>query len=259
MRHGLQSKAYQGLSRLARHVITNFIKCQKIVDSEEYDYSLERAGVIQVPLAPQYWVGKPIIYEGSGSKKLEGFLSQYSDHLTNKSGATITDLKELLDELDSKIHELNKHDKLPYIALYLLFNGVIPEAQRMENVDKFSTMFEKELTRATPEALLLNLLFNIGSPWDTSTHYDCLINYFRNRDNKFNFRAPKTIEAGMALQLAERYRSEKDYHKAIELIAIAVENYPGHETLREFEADFKINKPSIEWTKILLEPVNINV
>lgn len=242
----------QGLSRLARHVIKNFIISQNTVESEEYDYSLERAGVIQVPLAPQYWVGKTVIYEGSGSKKLEGFLSQYSDHLENKSNATTTDLTDLLSEVESKIHELKKHDKLPYISLYLLFNGVIPETQRMKNVDKFSRMFEKELTKATPEALLLNLFFNIESPWDTETQYDCLTKYFRNRDNKFNFRAPKIIEAGMALQIAERYRIDKDYNKAMELIAIAVENYPDHKTLREFEEDFKTNKSRIEWSKVLL-------
>lgn len=242
----------QGLSRLARHVIMNFIISQDTVESEEYDYSLERAGVIQVPLAPQFWVGKTVIYEGSGSKKLEGFLSQYSDHLENKPNATITDLTDLLSEVESKVHELKKHDKLPYIALYLLFNGVIPETQRMKNVDKFSRMFEEELTRATPEALLLNLLFSIESPWDTTTQYDCLTKYFRNRDNKFNFRAPKIIEAGMALQLAERYRIDKDYHKAMELIAIAVENHPGHKALREFEEDFKINESRIEWSKVLL-------
>lgn len=242
----------QGLSRLARHVIMNFIMSQDTVESEEYDYSLERAGVIQVPLAPQFWVGKTVIYEGSGSKKLEGFLSQYSDHLENKPNATITDLTDLLSEVESKVHELKKHDKLPYIALYLLFNGVIPETQRMKNVDKFSRMFEEELTRATPEALLLNLLFSIESPWDTTTQYDCLTKYFRNRDNKFNFRAPKIIEAGMALQLAERYRIDKDYHKAMELIAIAVENHPGHKALREFEEDFKINESRIEWSKVLL-------
>lgn len=242
----------QGLSRLARHVIKNFIISQNTVDSEEYDYSLERAGVIQVPLAPQYWVGKTVIYEGSGSRKLEGFLSQYSNYLENKPNAAITNLTDLLSEVESKIHELKKHDKLPYIALYLLFNGAIPETQQMKNIDNFRSIYEKELTRATPEALLLNLLFNIEPPWDTSTHYDCLINYFKNRDNKFKFRAPKIIEAGMALQLAERYRSVKEHHRAIELIAIAVENYPDHEILRQFEVNFNINNTSIDWAEILL-------
>ncbi|MGP5563435.1 hypothetical protein [Vreelandella alkaliphila] len=242
----------QGLSRLARHVIKNFIISQNTVDSEEYDYSLEREGVIQVPLAPQYWVGKAVIYEGSGSRKLEGFLSQYADRLENKPNAAFTNLTDLLSEVESKIHELKKHDKLSYTALYLLFNGAIPETQKMLNIDKFSSIHEKELTRATPEALLLNLLFNIESPWDTTAHYDCLKKYFRNRDNKFNFRAPKIIEAGMALQLAERYRIDKDYHKAMELIAIAVENYPDHKALREFEEDFKINESRIDWSKVLL-------
>ncbi|WP_439832603.1 hypothetical protein [Aeromonas caviae] len=242
----------QGLSRLARHVLKNFIKSQLTVDSEEYDYSLERAGVIQFPLAPQYWVGNTVIYEGSGSKKIEGFLSQLSGLMENKPNATITDLKDLLSEVEIKIHELKKIDKRQYITLYLLFNGLLPEEQQMKNVDKFSSMFDKEFKDATSEALLLNLLFNIESPWDTTTQYDCLMNYFKNRDNKLNFRAPKVIEAGMILKLAERYRSDKDHNKAMELIAIAVENYPDHKSLREFEEDFKVNKSTIEWSKVLL-------
>ncbi|HHZ8505011.1 TPA: hypothetical protein ACWL6U_002511 [Morganella morganii] len=242
----------QGLSRLARHVIKNFIKAQNIVDSEKYDYSLERAGVIQAIPAPQYWVGDTGIYNGSGSKKLEGFLSQYSDLLEKKSNATITDLTDLLSEVEIKIYELKKYDKLQYITLYLLFNSIIPKNQRMKKFDNFTCMFEKEFTKAPPEALLIILLFNIEFPWDTTTQYNCLMKYFRNRDDTFNFRAPAVIEAGMALQLAERYRIENDQNKAIELISIAVENYPAHKALREFEEDFKTNKSSIEWLKVLL-------
>lgn len=242
----------QGLSRLARHVITEFIMRQPMVEKETYDYSLERAGIVQMPMAPQYWVGRPNLYQGAGSMKLEGFLSQLFNHMATDPKAVVTDLTELLTVVEGKVNELKKDDKLSFIALYLIFNGFVSESQRMENSDSFITTYEKQLSTPSAEALIVNLLFNNVPDWDMKSHYDCLINYFRERDNKLKFRCPKLFEAGMILQLAERYRSSGDYHFAIEMVEMAVENYPEHTLLRQFEMNFKLDNHVIEWFEILL-------
>ncbi|MBR9847487.1 MAG: hypothetical protein GYB35_15905, partial [Algicola sp.] len=128
----------------------------------------------------------------------------------------------------------------------------VSESQRMENSDRFITIYEKQLSTPSAEALIVNLLFNNVPDWDMKSHYDCLINYFRGRDNKLKFRCPKLFEAGMILQLAERYRSSGDYHSAIEMVEMAVENYPEHALLRQFEKNFKLDNHVIEWFEILL-------
>ena len=111
----------QGLSRLARHVITEFIMRQPTVESEVYDYSLERSGIVQMPMAPQYWVGRANLYQGAGSMKLEGFLSQISYQMAIDPKGVVTDLTELLTVVEGKINELKKGDKLSFIALYIIF------------------------------------------------------------------------------------------------------------------------------------------
>ncbi|MBY5927340.1 MULTISPECIES: hypothetical protein [unclassified Halomonas] len=50
----------QGLARVTRHTIRRFIADGPKVEIEEYDYSLERAGVVSMQVAPQYWVGRPL-------------------------------------------------------------------------------------------------------------------------------------------------------------------------------------------------------
>tara|TARA_B100000315_G_scaffold260898_1_gene327005 strand:- start:11778 stop:13466 length:1689 start_codon:yes stop_codon:yes gene_type:complete len=242
----------QGLSRLARHVITEFIMRQPNVETETYDYSLERAGIVQMPMAPKYWVGRPNLYQGAGSMKLEGFLSQLSNFMTTDPKAVVTDLTELLTAVEGKVNELKKDDKLSFIALYVIFNGSVSQSQRMENSDSFITAYEKELSNPSAEALIVNLLFNNVPEWDMKSHYDCLIKYFRERDNKLKFRCPKLFEAGMILQLAERYRSSGDYHTAIEMVEMAVENYPEHTLLRQFEINFKLDDHVIDWFEILV-------
>lgn len=242
----------QGLSRLARHVITEFIMQQPTVESEIYDYSLERSGIVQMPMAPQYWVGRANLYQGAGSMKLEGFLSQISNRMAIDPKGVVTDLTELLTVVEGKINELKKGDKLSFIALYIIFNGFVSESQRMENSDSFISAHEKQLSAPSAEALIVNLLFNVVPAWDMTAHYECLIMYFRERDNKLKFRCPKLFEAGIILQLAERYRSSGDHSSAIDLVEMAVENYPEHTSLRQFEIDFKLDNHPIEWTKILL-------
>ncbi|MGF1719122.1 hypothetical protein L4D20_03650 [Vibrio kyushuensis] len=241
----------QGLSRLARHVITEFIMRQPTVEKETYDYSLERAGIVQIPMAPQYWVGRPNLNQGAGSMKLEGFLSQLSNRMTTDKGV-VTDLRELLTVVEGKVNELKKDDKLSFIALYFIFNGFVSQSQRMENSDSFITTHEKQLSTPSAEALIVNLLFNNVPDWDLKNHYDCLISYFKERDNKLKFRCPKLFETGMILQLAERYRSSGDYHFAIEMVEMAVENNPEHTLLRQFEIDFKLDDHVIEWAAILI-------
>lgn len=248
----------QGLSRLARHVITEFIMQQTTVKHENYDYLYERAGVTSFRSDPRYWVGIPTIDANSGSKKLEGFLSQLASQMAGVSNSMVTDLTDLLTVLESNVDRLKKGDKLPYIALYLIFNHLVPENQKMTNADKFILRFRKELFNPTPEALIFNLLCKPTANWNIEVHYECLKTYFKERDNKLKFRIPKLFEAGLILLLAERYRLEGNLSKTRDLIAMAVENYPDHVKLRQFEIDFSLNSQSIEWMSILLSSQDEN-
>jgi hypothetical protein len=245
----------QGLSRLARHVITEFVQRQVTVNKEVYDYSLERSGIVQMKMAPQYWVGKTELYHGSGSQKLEGFLSQIAASMSGIKEAVITDLRKLLAIVEKSIQELKKEDKLPYIALYFIFNGFVSEEEQTENAVTFQEIYESELKSPSSESLLVNTLFNITPHWKLPEYQQTLDCYFEKRDHKFSFRAPILFEAGMILSLAESYRVNEELSIAEELVAVAVENYPGHEALRQFEKEFKLESKTIKWQTILLPKV----
>lgn len=108
----------QGLSRLARHVIIQFIMRQPIIDKEPYDYHLERSNIIQFKLSPEAWIGNTGIFEGSGRLKLEGFLSQLAACLELVPNASITKLEAVLKEFKSQISNVKKDDKRSFIAIY---------------------------------------------------------------------------------------------------------------------------------------------
>lgn len=75
--------------------------------------------------------------------------------------------------------------------------------------------------------------------------------YFTERDKKSKFRCPRLFEAGMLLQLAQRYHENSDEDHAIKMIGMAVEAYPHHEELQKFESNYLIEKQNINWKEIL--------
>lgn len=242
----------QGLSRLARHVIIQFIMRQPTIEQEPYDYSLERSNVTQFMLAPQYRIGTIDFSKGSGVERLEGFLSQYANILEKAPKEYLTDLTNLLTQLESKIESLCKEDKQAFIALYIIYNCILQKPQRLDNAEEFIHKYEHYVLSINPSALITSFIVGSVPNWSIEEHQDCLMKYFKHRDNKMSFRCPQLFESGMLLQLAERYREVGEISKAIELIGNAVENYPDHTNLRQFEIDFKIEAKPIEIKKILL-------
>lgn len=252
----------QGLSRLARHVITEFIMRQTTVEKESYDYFLERSNVMMVNFPPNYWLCVVDFRQGSGVKKLEGFLSQIANNFERIPNAVVSDLTELLKELETKIVCLKKEDKEAYLALYIIHNLFFEKSMRLKNADNFINKHEHHFFKPCAAALITNYLFYLTPKWSLEEHYDCLIKYFKERDNKFRFRCPKIFESGMILQLAERYRKSGNDIKANDLIGMAVENYPNHLALRQFEKDCKLKVQNINFHEILLpkiEPVHTEI
>lgn len=241
----------QGLSRLTRHIITNFVYSQNIVKREKYNYHLERTGTIQVPLAPQYWMNSMRFYEGSGNIKLEGFLSQLAEHALSRGNTKLTDIREMLTAAEGQYHDFKNKDKRPYAALYILFSGVLSDDEKMTNSKRFIQRVEKEFLKPSPEALILNLLFCSTPDWTVEQHYECLHQYLKARDNKNCFRIPSVYESGLILDLAERYRLARNIDVSLELISLAVENHPDHENLRHFEAACSKETQIINWKEIM--------
>jgi hypothetical protein len=244
----------QGISRLARHAITEFIFKQPTIGNEIYDYSLERSGIVMAPMAPQYWVGNvDNITRDSGSKRLEGFLQQFSQHLLRPADSTITDLLPVLGVVESQLPQMKKDERLPFVTLYLLFNSLLPEERRMEGYGNIEKKFIDELKEPSPESLIYHLLFDLIPDWELKIHHETIITYFKTRDNRRKIRIPRVFEAGVILVLAERYRVEGKYENAKEYVSLALESFPDSIALREFEEKYIADsKTPLMWEEILI-------
>lgn len=250
----------QGLSRLARHVIIEFVMRQKNIEKEPYNYSLERTNILQVYLAPEYWIAAPDFSEGAGIRKLEGFLSQLKECLTNTPNAKVTDLTNVLDEFALRIDTLKQVDKKAFLALYILYNAYLNNSfenreVRVKKVKRFIAKHEDKISNPCVEGLIVTSLLTLSFEWNIEIHDKYLKQYFRERDKKLKIRCPDIFESGMILQLAERYRETGNEKIVLELIEMAVENLPSHKGLRHFEIEYKQQPQPIDSKEILFPKI----
>ena len=242
----------QGLSRLMRGVIIEFVMRQPSVELEPYNYQLERSGIAQMRLAPQYWVGYA---EGDitkvGRDKLEGFLQQLASCLLREPNAVLTDLRPVLAAACEFVPRLEKRLRLPYLALHALFNINVAKQDSAELPSTIEALINQELGEPSSEALIAHALSGQIVPWSLDVHRSAIHRYLRRRSAANGLRFPRTFEAAITLELAERYRSAGDMEGSRTMVTLTVESHPGHLGLLKFEANLQLTVP-IRWRDVML-------
>ena len=243
----------QGLSRLMRNVIIEFVASQPWLEREEYpNYYLERSNIIQLRMAPQYWVGNA---EGdllsAGRRKLEGFLEQLVSCQLGEDGAALTDLRPVLSAVAEAILGAKRDPRLPYLALYALFNMMVARELKVPVSEGLEKLMRQDLSQPSPEALLLHTVTGKVPGWTLEVHDQTIESYFKRRGRPSGLRFPRFYEAAVTLDLAERYRIEGDILNCRRLVALAVESHPGHQRLVELEARIDLDTP-IRGSDVLL-------
>lgn len=242
----------QGLARVTRHAIRRFIADGPKVEAEEYDYSLERAGVVSMQMAPQYWVGRPLTDALQARRRLEGFLGQLAALERGDANAMLTDLREVLGDIEKLFPQARNSVKPALYVLYVAFNAVVSKESQRPDWQLFMERHAAVAEAPSGDVLIGRTLLGSTDGWSLATHQVAYDQYWSERLTKSGLHAPRIFEAAAALVLAERYRQDGHDDQCRKLIAEAVECHPGHEGLQQFESHLKIDKP-INWREILAE------
>lgn len=244
----------QGLSRLMRSVIIEFVMAQQIVEQEPYDYFFERFGVFRASMAPEYWIGHATgDIRKAGRDKLEGFLQQLASMHLKMPDAVLTDLRAVFSASYGFLPCLEKRLRRPYLALFFLFNVHVAQQDAAEMPQNIKTLIENELSEPSSEALIAHALTGQTVDWPLQEHRETVDAYFKRRYEKNGLRFPRLFEAAVTLELAERWRAAGDMAECRKVVAFAVENHPGHAGLLEAETNLQPDT-SISWRKIMLPP-----
>ncbi|MEQ8392438.1 MAG: hypothetical protein RIB30_15740 [Thalassospira sp.] len=240
----------QGLARITHHVIRTFIKDGHKIEFENYEYNRERAGVVTVQLAPQYWLAQPLSDPKQARRKFEGLLSQLSDLTLRKKGTVLTDLKPILPEVDTMLPQAIAEAKPALFSLYVLFNCMVREEDQIPNWRNFLTRHPNIDQLPASEILMLRTIVNTHE-WELTVHKEAYDRYWKERPTRSGLHAPRLFEAAASLELAERYRKNGNVDASKNLVSDAVELHPGHNDLLELENNYSKVK-TINWREILV-------
>ena len=132
-----------------------------------------------------------------------------------------------------------------------LFNVMARQDAKMENYEQVVERYGHELDDPSMESMLVFMLKGIVPEWSLAEHQQVHDDYFSQRHWKNGLRVSPTLEAGLCLTLAERYRRACDIEQAQVLIRSAVENHPGYVSLYELERDFDPTA-EIKWMDVVI-------
>ena len=240
---------FEGLSRLARHIITQFVMRQDAVESEPCDYRDQEPGIIKVPIAPNYWLHRPGDFSAEdGRKRLFAFCGQVVTSMLSKD--PVTDLRDLLRQAHEGMETMKRRDRLPFLALYCVFNLAVSPEERLDDNSAVVSRYRQDLSLPTIENMLLALFTNSVLSWPLADHADLLLNYLDGPERSRGIRMAPVLEAGLTLELAERYRVTSDLGEAKRLVSLAVENHPGHRALMQLEQHFPPDE-QIRWKAVM--------
>lgn len=240
----------QGLSTLARTVISEFVSRQEKVDKEPYNYSSERYGILTAEMASEYWIGRPEnLSILSGTKFLEGYLQQFSEFLISRK--PVTDLRSIMARIEELLPSANNKQRRPLVALYLLFNRFVSEELRSPAFQETMESYGTILDSPSVETLIVALILYVPSTWTVEQHRAVFDKYFRRRNTPKGIRIPAPLEAGLCLTMVEAYRKAELFDDAKRIIQFGAENLPTIPLFRTVDSDDFLRAP-IDWGTELL-------
>lgn len=246
---------FHGLARVARHVIREFITRSLKVDRETFDYRYDLPNIVRVRLDESMWIWSHGGYNHNSARRyLNGFLNQLSRILSGSPGAAITDISAVVEKIETCVLGLAKAEqRLPMLMLYLLFHAYVPLENRRPNWEQLLEKYSKDLEALSIESMLIPVLTSAKFDWTPEEYSKIRDEYFKQRYNRNGLSFGPLIETAVTLHLAEIYRRANDEGHSRQFVSEAVENFPGHQKLLEFEQDMRNQSlPAIEWWKIML-------
>ena len=115
--------------------------------------------MVAVTFAPKYWIGRvEDLSIASGRDRLEGLLIQIAAGIQGRADAEVTDLRNMLEEVEKLLPKASKAQRRSFLALYVLFNGLLTQELRMPGHERVLGIYGYELECPSVEAMIVHLL-----------------------------------------------------------------------------------------------------
>lgn len=224
---------FQGLYRVARAVVLEFVRRQPTKEKEPYRYILETGSATQVRFAASAWMQPGAVGQKNGKLWLEGFAETLCEAILAEGQPTMPDLKVALDKAALLLGGMDKGNRRAYVALVAGARIKLPEIFHASDQADILRKWGDLLDAPGPETLLLHMLAGMLPKWPIESHEKALMQHLRRRSKPSGFEFPRRFDAMLVVDLAERYRREGTWERAFAVLIEACENFPEFQELRD--------------------------
>lgn len=204
---------YNGLVRLGHHVIYNFIMEHAIVEKESIDWHSKLPNIINVELAPEYWIASYKFFRAEDSvKKFQGFLEQIQEAFISQK--PITDIKLLLKKMELMLDQTQyKTDKYKIImsSIIILFYAIIePKSEKNKEILR---KYDSNIKTCGIETLIVGALLLKALPWSGQECEVVYQEYLEKKYRKNALRIPMVINVVIIIKIANKFLIEGNKDK----------------------------------------------
>ena len=245
---------FQGLFRLVRAVIIEFVCKAPKIEHEPCNYEWDNPNLMRLRVAPQHWIYDPSGFEAQTSQRyLQGLVELLDECLVEYPNRKLHRPSRIIDKGLSIQPQMNEAQNVPFLALWWLSNVYLGH----DPARRTHTAKEVELlNKPSVDSLITQTLLGSDSEWTPAVHHLQLDRYYTQRYKSSGIRVPANVEACMALTLAERHRKAGDTSSAHGALTSAAENFPHLIQLRTLAADFDPSTP-IAWLSIIYPSITM--
>jgi hypothetical protein len=226
-----------GLWRLLRHVVRRFVADATKTQPEPWDYHGALPGVIQMQLAPQYWIWHP---EGLDAKSapqrfngvVEAFIGWHAGH--HDDGFNLSQVVEKIERLVP--HLPDGEPKAALVGIHLLWHEWTDPKDHPPEAKAFLDEYKSCLDTVSPTAFTVGLISNHKPPsWTPDEWAEMAASRRTARVKGKEAPLPAAVDALIQLEAADQLEAAGRHDEAVAFASNAVKESPGHEDLLAWE------------------------
>lgn len=244
----------EGLARLARHVIGNYIDSAPAEIDPTFDWRSSLPGVLRMRSASQYWIWQAEGFERSSvGRYFSGFVENLIEALSERSDG-VTDMQAVLERIERLVPGMAGGSTVELmVAIYALWHRILaPECHRPQGA-KFLADYGPSLESPGIPAFVVGALTGPLPDWTEDQWHTLAADRRTQRSRRQHLELSPSIDAALQVVAAERLMDAGRTDDALALARFAVEEMPGEERLIRWEAGMAAGQiPELDLSALIL-------
>lgn len=235
----------QGLFRLVRAVIIEFISRADKIDHEPSEYMQSHPGTARVSVNTP-WIYDP---ERLSSQTTQTFFVRLvellSEAMENFPDNKFSSLRPVIERGFKIKDQMSAPSRLAFLAFVAIKQSCLNKEEREAS---FTTADLALLNKPSVVSLIAAVLAQVDVEWSESKHHELLNQYYAQRFKPTGIKLPTLVEASLGLSLVERYRQAGQIAEAEAALVSAKEDFPKLDTICRLRLD---SATPVKWREII--------